>query len=135
MLRFEHPEWSNVQIGKELGITNQRVSAILTHPRVLAAMPLIGRQRIAGMVPQAAKAYEDLVKQNVNLQVKEKAAARILSDRKVLDAPEVKIVNEITLKDVCELRKIVSDAANFIPETVIDAEIVDDTTQDTTQNT
>lgn len=129
-LRFEHPDWTGQQIGNELGITQQRVSAILNHPRVLAAMPMIARQRISGLVPDAVAAYASLLKQNDNLQVKEKAAGKVLAEKKVFDAPTIIVKGELTFKHVSELQQIVAKAAEQVGNDVVDAELVDETGND-----
>jgi hypothetical protein len=125
-LRFEHPEWTQEQIGKEVGITASRVGAILNHPRVLAAMPLIARQHVSGMVPDAIKAYKELINQKENLQVREKASNKVLTEKKVFDAPVVKVEGELTLKHVSALQDIVRKAAEGTQSDVIDAEILPD---------
>ena len=135
-LRFEHPDWTYMQLAHAVGLSHQRIAFILNHPRVLAAMPLIARQRIAGMVPKASKRLTELMEQNVNLEVSRKVTERVLTEKKVLDVPETKVVAEITLKTVDELRKMVQEAAS-VPQTVIEAELVDEkrtpAIQDTTQ--
>lgn len=131
-IRFEHPDWTHLQISEVVGISKARVGAILSNPRVLAALPMIGRQFISGMVPDAVKAYKQLVNQDVNLQVKEKAANKILTEKKVLDAPTVRVEAEITFKAVRELQEIVQKAAAEGFSDVVDAEIIPDTVQDTT---
>lgn len=123
-LRFEHPDWTNIQIGKECGITGSRVGAILNHPRVIAAMPLIARQHLSSYVPNALRAYKELVDQKENLQVREKAANKVLTEKKVLDAPTVKVEAEITHKHVHELQEIVRKAANEGFGDIVDAEVV-----------
>lgn len=134
-LRFEHPEWSQAQLARETGVSEGRVNHILNHPRVLAALPLIGRQYVSGMVPDAVKAYKKLVSQDVNLQVKEKAASRILSEKKVFDAPTIKVEGEITLKHVRELQEIVRNAAEVGISDIVDGEIITDPATDATQST
>jgi predicted transcriptional regulator len=121
-LRFESPDLSHQQIAEQVGMTRQRVSAILRNPRVLAALPHIARQRIKNMVPKAVRAMEQLVEQNDNLIVKEKVVSRVLANEKVLDAPEILVRNEITLKTVTELQQIVQ-SAGFFPTNVVDTEI------------
>lgn len=126
-LRFQHPDWTQGQIGKEVGITASRVGAILNHPRILAVMPLIARQRISGMVPDAVQAYQELINQKENLQVREKAANKVLTEKKVLDAPTVRIESEITLRSVCELQEIVRKASDAGFSDVVEADIIPDT--------
>jgi hypothetical protein len=127
-LKFNHPEWTAGQIGKEIGISQQRVSTILRNPRILAAMPVIAKARFAGLVPKAVKAYEELVSQDKNLQVKEKAAAQVLKDSNVIDAPTLTIKHELSSKPIAELQAIL-DNAKGLPSGIVDAELVDE--QDT----
>jgi hypothetical protein len=122
-LRFDHPEWTQKQIATTVGISESRVSIILHHPKVVAALPIVAKERLRSMVPKAMKAYEKLVDQDVNLQVKEKAAGKVLGENKVFDAPVVKVDHEITLRSVGELREIVEKAVKN-PDFVVDAEIV-----------
>lgn len=122
-LRFDHPEWTQERIAKEVGLSLSRTNAILNHPRVVACFPTVAKQRLANMVPKAMKAYEKLVDQDQNLQVKEKAAGRVLGENKVFDAPVVKVEHDITLRSVHELMEIVENAAKN-PDLVVDAEII-----------
>lgn len=134
-LRFEHPEYTHRHIGELVGLSPGRVSIILNNPRILAAMPLLARQRLSNMVPKAIKAYEELVDQKINLQVREKAAGRVLSEKKVFDAPTIKVEGELTLKHVSALKDIVEKAHQVGLSDVVDAELVDDSNPDTTQPT
>ena len=130
-IKFEHPDWTHEQIAKVVGVSRSRVGAILTHPRVLAAMPFIARQHLGGMVPEALKTYQDLIKQRDNLQVAEKASNKVLTEKKVFDAPVVKVEGELTLKHVSALQDIVRKAAEGTQSDVIDAEILPDAPEDT----
>lgn len=122
-LRFEHPEWTHKQIGEAVGVSTSRVGQILSHPRIKQCMALVARQRIPDLLPKAVKAYEHMITQSSNLIVAEKAAGRILTDQKVFDVPETRVLVEITQKSVHELREIVAKAKD-LPENVIDAELV-----------
>lgn len=119
VLRFEHPDWTYEKLGQEVGLSNARISVILNHPRVLAALPHLARQRIKHLIPKATKAMQEMVEQTDNLAVREKVVARVLANEKVLDAPEITIKNEITLKTVTELQQMVQ-SAGIMPTTVVD---------------
>lgn len=134
-VRFDHPDWSQTQIAKEVGVSHTRVHQILNHPRIRAVLPKISQQRMADALPDATKAYIDVIKQNVNLQVKEKAAGKLLSDKGVFDAPTVKVEGEITFKHVRELQEIVKKASGMEISDVVDGEIVADQTPPTVQDT
>lgn len=127
-IKFEHPEWTAKQIGDAVGVSSRRVSYLLSNQRVLAAMPIIARQRIKSMVPKATRALESLVDQNENLAVKEKAVTRVLADQKVLDAPEIVVRHDITVKSTQELEQMIR-SSQVIPPHVIEAEYSEDTTQ------
>jgi hypothetical protein len=122
VLRFEHPDWSYERLSQEVGLSKARISTILNHPRVLAALPHIARQRIKQLVPKATKAMEQLVEQNDNLMVKEKVVSRVLANEKVLDAPEIIVKNEITLKTVTELQQMVQ-SAGLMPTNVVETSL------------
>lgn len=123
-MKFDHPEYTHRQMGEALGVSATRIGQIMKHPRFIQMLPVVARQRISEMVPEAAKAYHDLVKQNVNLQVKEKAASKVLGETKVFDAPTITVKGEITFRDARELEQIVQKAA-ILPQEIIEAEIVE----------
>lgn len=125
-LRFEQPDWTHKQIAQAVGVSTGRVGQILNHPRVLAAMPQISKQRITSMLPKAVSTYEKLLEQTINSITAEKVANRILTNEKVFSdqTTEVKVSGSITLKSVQELREIVAKASQ-LPENVIDAEVVE----------
>lgn len=122
-LRFEHPDWTYEQLSKEVGLAKSRISAILNHPRVVAAMPIIARHKLHSIAPKAAKAYEELIDQTENLQVREKASHVLLKETKVFDAPTVKVEATIGFSDVRELSEFVKKAAADAPP-IVDAEII-----------
>jgi hypothetical protein len=122
-LKFDHPEYTMKQMGEMLGVSATRIGQIMRHPRFIQMLPWVARQRIQDMAPSAAKAYQALIAQNVNLQVKEKAASKVLSETKVFDAPTIRVEGEITLRSVRELEQIVRKAADQ-PQDVIEAEII-----------
>lgn len=125
-LRFDHPEWSHEELGKAVGVSYQRVGQILSNPRVLDALPALARQRKKSLTPRALRSYEGLLVHD-NAIVRERAAAKILTENKVFDVPESKTTVEITLKSVSELQTIIQKASQ-LPPNVIDAEVVQDQT-------
>jgi ParB-like chromosome segregation protein Spo0J len=133
-LRFEHPDWTQDKIGKEVGVSYSRVSKILRSKKVREALPVLAREAMKDLTPEATRAYADLIRQNMNLAVKEKAASRVLSENKVFDAPTVTVKHELALTDVRALQEKVQRAA-ILPSDVVDAELVDPgTTPPSTQD-
>lgn len=120
--RFEHPEWNQKQIAEHLGVRQDRVSRILNNKRVVAAYPLLARQKIRSMVPKAVKRFGELMEQTENLEVSRKVTERVLETEKVLEnAPSVQVnvfqtMQETELKQILEGKTIRPDA--------IDAELV-----------
>lgn len=134
---FNNPFKRQSDIAKELGITQSRVSFVLSHPKVLRVYKVFAKARVGGLLPKSTKALEDCIDQKVNLQVKFNAARSVLEDQKILNnSQEITIRNDITIKSVQELRQIVDKAVQTsLPQEAIDAEIIDTTVHPTTQDT
>ena len=123
---FAHPDWTQEQIAKECGVSRPRISAILKNPRVTEAFPILARRVVRSRhLAKSLKAYEEIIDQNDNLAAKEKAAARVLSDQKVFDAPEIHVKNTIEVKSTEELEALLRHQSS-IPPLVIEAEVVKD---------
>lgn len=134
---FSHPNMSRKDIAKELGISQQRVSQVLTHPKVRAVYRVLARGRQSDLLSKAVKAQEECLDQSQNLQVKLKAAEDILKSEKVLDNPITPIAVDIRISDVRVLQEKVQKAASQQIGDIIEGEIVADSSssavQDTTQ--
>lgn len=122
---FEHPELNYTELSQHFNVSVQRISQIMSHPKVLAAYPVLAKRRIKSMVPRAISRMSELMNQNNNLNVAEKVASRILDSEKVLEPSTHKIIHEIQTKSVKELHDII-EACKSIPQPVIEAEIVAD---------
>lgn len=120
---FEHPDLNYTELSKVFKISVARISQIMSHPKVLAAYPILAKRRIKSMVPKAINRLEELMIQDDNMQVAEKVASKILDSEKVLEPVERKIVHEIQLKSVKELQDII-EGSKSLPQPVIDADIV-----------
>lgn len=120
---FANPELSYTQLAKHFDISIQRISQIMSHPKVLESYPLLAKRRIKSLVPKAISRMEYLMKQSVNLQVSEKVVSKILDSEKVLEPVERRIIHEIQMKSVKELQDIIQGGKD-LPRQVIEAEIV-----------
>lgn len=122
---FEHPEMTHSQIGKALGVQRQRISAVMNHPRVRQAFPLLAKRIMRSkMLPSAIKAYSEIIEQSENLNAKEKAAGRILANEGVLDSTQkIEITNKFEMMRPEELKEMIEKASK-IKNPVYEAEIV-----------
>jgi hypothetical protein len=127
---IQNPSLQIKQIAKQFNVTDSRISQILRHPGVTKAYPILARRiMMTKMLPDAVEAYGQLVKQQKNLQVQEKAAGTILKQAGVFDAPDVTVRHEIGTRPIAELKAIV-EQSKAVPEGVIEAEVVEDKEQD-----
>jgi hypothetical protein len=87
--------------------------------------PLLARRRLEDTaIAKAAKAYEELIDQTQNLQVREKASHAVLKEFGVFEAPDVRIAGDIRLVDVRSLEQIVRKAVD-LPQEIIEAEVIE----------
>lgn len=119
-----NPNWTQEQIAKECGVSQPRVSSILRHKKVIAAFPILARRKMRSMVPKAVRKFEELMDQTENLEVSRKVTERVLTESKVLDAPEIHVKNSVEVKTTDELQQILKQATS-LPTNVVDAELVD----------
>jgi transcriptional regulator with XRE-family HTH domain len=123
--RIQNPTLNQHEIAKALNVTPGRISQVLNSAQVRKHYPLLARRRLEDTaVAKAAKAYEELIDQTQNLQVREKASHVILKEFGVFEAPDVRIEGEITLRSVRELEQIVQRVSGT-PQDAIEAEIVE----------
>lgn len=125
---FNYPTSSYKEIAEHFGISIQRISQIMNHPRVLEAHPILAKRRIKSLVPKAVGKLEELMMQTTNMNVSEKVVSKILDSEKVLEPQERKIVHELQFKSTQDLQKIIQDA-QALPQPVFEAEIVSDTAE------
>jgi hypothetical protein len=123
-LRFEHPEWTQRQIAAQLNLKEYRVSEVLRSPRVQARYPILARQRLRNMVPQAVRRMGELMTQTENLEVSRKVTERVLDTEKVLEnQPQIQ-VNVFQSLPESELKQLVD--TQRIKDSAIDGEIIDE---------
>ncbi len=122
-LYFNDPSQSYTALAKSVGVSVARVSAIMNHPKVLAAYPILARSRIKSMVPKAVHRLERLMNQNENYAVSEKVVSKILDSEKVLEPSPQRFIHEIQMKSVSELQEII-DKSKALPQVILDAEII-----------
>lgn len=128
VMRFEFPTYTNKQIAELFKISEQRVGAVLRHPKVLKAFPVLARRHLSGMIPEAVAKYKGLMKQTENLEVSRKVTHDVLTSQKVLEPTPHIQVNVFQNMSNDELRAFLgrSEGLPAVQETSIDAEIVDD---------
>lgn len=122
---FANPDYNYTELSKQFKVSVARISQIMSHPKVLAAYPILARKRIKSLVPQAVGKLEKLMNQRQNLAISERVVSKILDSEKVLEPSTHKIIHEIQLKSVKELQDIV-EGSKTLPRQVIDAEIMED---------
>ena len=76
------------------------------------------------MVPKAISRLDQLMSQNDNLAVAEKAVSKVLDSEHVLEPAPQRVVHELEMKSVEELLQIVADTKG-LPSVSLQAEIVD----------
>ena len=126
--RINNPTLTQAEVAKYFGLTPGRISSVLNMPAVKRHYPILMKQRVESMAPMALQAYQELVNQKDNLQVREKAAAKVLTESGVFDAPTVNVKTELTFTNVREMQEIVKRAAAH-PDLIVDAEVISE--QDT----
>lgn len=130
---FHNPGKTRKQMAEALGVNESRISQVLNHPKVRRYYRIVARAKFEDMVPKATKAYEELIERSSNDAVREKAAARVLANEKILDnSQEITIKHDITTKTVIELQQMITNAVAAPTQDVIEGEVVPETTQDTT---
>lgn len=127
---FDHPTYTQTQIAKDLGLSLSRINYVLNHDDVIKAYPIIStRRKQSRLIPKATKAYEDVLDQNDSIPAKEKAAARVLTDAKVFDAPTIEIKNTFEIKPTDELIRLIQQGKQAANIPSVDTEVIpDDTT-------
>ncbi len=122
---FEHPNLTQTDLAKKIGVPKQRVSAVLNHPRVQALFPVLARKKLKSMVPMAIKRLGQLANQDRNLEVSRKVTERVLDSEKVLEVQEIKIKNTFEVMPTDELTRIVKQNGD-IANNAVDTELVDE---------
>jgi DNA-binding MarR family transcriptional regulator len=123
--RIQNPTLNQHEIAKVFNVTPGRVSQVLNSLQVRKHYPLLARRRLEDTaIAKAAKAYEELIDQTQNLQVREKASHAVLKEFGVFEAPDVRIAGDIRLVDVRSLEQIVRKAVD-LPQEIIEAEVIE----------
>lgn len=121
---FNNPSLTQAQVAAHFQISVPRVSQIMNSERVLAAFPLLAKQRVRSLVPKAVQRLDDLMSQNENMAVSEKVVSKILDQAHVLTPSPQVVIHELRMKTTQELQDII-DVGMKIQGPVIDAEIVE----------
>jgi plasmid maintenance system antidote protein VapI len=123
---FDHPELSQKEIAKDMGVSPNRISTIMNHKRVIAAFPLLGRKRISNMLPKALSRFSTLMNQNDNLEVSRKVTESVLKNEKVIDNTQHYVVkNQFEMMRPEELADIVKRAKLIDGNDIIQGELVE----------
>jgi hypothetical protein len=122
---ISNPTLKYTEIAKQFGVTPGRIGQVLRSRKVIERFPILARRIVQSkLLPMALDAYEKVIAQDQNLQVKEKAAGKVLSESGVFDAPTIRVEGEITLRNVRELEQIVRKAVD-LPQEIIEAEVIE----------
>jgi hypothetical protein len=127
--RFDYPTLSQLELAKKVGVSQPRIHAVLNHPKVIKAFPVLAHKRISGMMPKAVKKYEQLMDQTQNLEVSRKVTERVLESSKVLDSDPKVQVNIFQNMSNTDLKKYLQRDTTQMDTSegpVIDAEIVEE---------
>jgi predicted transcriptional regulator len=122
--KFDHPEMTQRQIAKELGISEARVSFIVRQKRFRDALPYLAKESRKDLIPLAAKVEKDLLKSD-NDEVRRKVVAGLWTDHKVSE-PEPRIeINIFQSMKNDELTRIVDQSKSTIQD-IVDVDLVDE---------
>lgn len=125
---FTNPMLNQRQIADHFGITESRISQIMSSDRVVAAFPLLAKRSLKSMVPKAMKRYGELLQQDAAPDVARKVAEKILDTNHVLEPEKIEHIHSLSEKSLDELVQIINGAKQ-LPSPIIDTEVVSDDTR------
>jgi hypothetical protein len=123
---IENPDQDLAVIAAGCGLSIGTVKNYVTRGRVLRALRGMGAKRVSSMIPQAVKAYEDLLRQRDNLTELNKVATKVLENEKVIGPNRVDIgLVEMKEESTENLMRMVKEVRDFPEQVIMEAEVVE----------